>query len=157
VIPAIPAASGTAVIPAVPASSDELQVADSVGNTWDRVGAALEQSQIGKISERDPGWKTYTVMVAPQKDAAPAPAAPAPPEEHHWYSRILHPFGGKSDRNASSATPGAASEVKIKVKADVNGSRIIVNAGSSDAQAAAAAQRVVGTLRDLLTQQASGK
>src|SRR5262249_4324222 len=126
-------------------------------NTWDRIGAALEQSQVGKITERDPGWKTYTVMVSPQKDAPAAPAAaPAPPKEHHWYSRILHPFSG----GGSSSPPppsGADSEVKIKVKADPVGARVLVRATAEDAQSAAAAQRVVSTLRDLLMQQATTK
>src|SRR4051812_19733342 len=65
-----------------------LRVADSAEHTWQRVGLALERAQVGTISARDAGTHSYTVEVAGL--SAPA-AAPAPAEEHHWYSRILHP------------------------------------------------------------------
>jgi len=141
------AASSTAASSATPPqmspSGDSLHVADSVGHAWTRVGLALERAQVGTISERNETAHSYTLDVEGLK--ASAPAAPA---EHHWYSRIMHPFGGGS---GSSASPAVSGHLTVTVSADGDGARVDVSGASGDANAAEAARRVLNALRERLS------
>jgi len=140
------AASSTAASSAPPQMSpggDSLHVADSVGHAWTRVGLALERAQVGTISERNETAHSYTLDVEGLK--ASAPAAPA---EHHWYSRIMHPFGGGS---GSSASPAVSGHLTVTVSADGDGARVDVSGASGDANAAEAARRVLNALRERLS------
>ena len=134
-----PAASSTV------ASGSGLRVADSVGHTWQRVGLALERAQVGTISARDEAAHSYSVDVAGLAVAA----APAPAEEHHWYSRILHPFGGgKSSPKAGAPVSGS---VSIRVSADGDAARVDVQGAAGDASSDEAARRVLAVLRERLS------
>lgn len=141
------AASSTAASSATPPqmspSGDSLHVADSVGHAWTRVGLALERAQVGTISERNETAHSYTLDVEGLK--ASAPAAPA---EHHWYSRIMHPFGGGS---SGSASPAVSGHLTVTVSADGEGARVDVSGASGDANAAEAARRVLNALRERLS------
>jgi uncharacterized lipoprotein len=128
-------------------SGSGLRVADSADHTWQRVGLALERAQVGTISARDPGAHSYTVEVAGLTAAA---ATPAPAEEHHWYSRILHPFGGGSS-GAKSSTSAVSGNVVVKVTADGDAARVDVEAAGTDGTSAEAARRVLAVLRDRLS------
>ena len=123
-----------------------LRVSDSADHTWQRVGLALERAQVGTISARDAGAHSYTVEVA----GLSAPAAPAPAEEHHWYTRIMHPFGGGGSKTATS-TP-VSGNVTVRVSAEGNdAARVDVEGASSDATSAEAARRVLAVLRERLS------
>jgi uncharacterized lipoprotein len=124
-----PAASSTV------ASGNGLRVADSPQHTWQRVGLALERAQVGTISSRDESSRSYTVEVS----GLAAPAAPAVGEEHHWYSRILHPFGGGSS-SAKSAAP-VSGNVTVRVSSDGEAARVDVEGATSDSTSAEAARR----------------
>jgi len=141
------AASSTAASSATPPQMspgvDSLHVADSVGHAWTRVGLALERAQVGTISERNETAHSYTLDVEGLK--ASAPAAPA---EHHWYSRIMHPFGGGS---GGSASPAVSGHLTVTVSADGDGARVDVSGASGDANAAEAARRVLNALRERLS------
>ena len=136
------AATSSSAPPQVSPSGDSLHVADSVGHAWTRVGLALERAQVGTISERNEAAHSYTLDVEGLKAAAPAPA------EHHWYSRIMHPFGGGSSSSSSTAVSG---HLTVTVTADGDGSRVEVSGGAGDASANEAARRVLSALRERLS------
>lgn len=125
-------------------SGDSLRVADSVGHTWTRVGIALERAQVGTISERNEAAHTYTLEVAGLKASTPAPAP-----EHHWYTRIMHPFGGGS--SGASTSTAVSGHLSVTVTADGDGARVEVTGQSGDASAAEAARRVINALRERLS------
>ena len=136
-------AATSATPPQMSPSGDSLHVADSVGHAWTRVGLALERAQVGTISERNETAHSYTLDVEGLK--ASAPAAPA---EHHWYSRIMHPFGGGS---SGSTSPAVSGHLTVTVSADGDGARVDVSVASGDANAAEAARRVLNALRERLS------
>jgi len=129
--------------PQVSPGGDSLHVADSVGHAWTRVGLALERAQVGTISERNEAAHSYTLDVAGLK--ASAPAAPA---EHHWYTRVMHPFGGGSSSGSATAVSG---HLTVTVTSDGDGARVEVSGTSGDASAAEAARRVLSALRERLS------
>ncbi len=135
-------AAQTAVGSAPPAAAlggGVLHIADNVDHAWQRVGLALERAQAGTISARDAAAHTYTLEVSGLQ--AP-PAAPAP-TEHHWYSRILHPFGGGS-RHVADSGP-VSGKLTVTVSADGDGARVEVNGPEE------AARRVLNILRERLS------
>lgn len=142
------AATPSSAPPAVAIAGETLRVADSVDHTWQRVGLAMERAQLGEISARDPQSHSYTLEVAGLRAAAPVPA----PEEHHWYSRILHPFGGdKSSSDSSASAPPVNGHLNVKVTADGDGARVEVEGPANDAAASEAARRVLQALRERLS------
>jgi len=130
--------------PQVSLSGDSLHVPDSVAHAWTRVGLALERAQVGTISERNEAAHSYTLEVAGLRAAAPVPAA-----EHHWYSRILHPFGGGGSK--AEAAPPVSGHLTVTVSADGEGARVDVAGASGDTSAAEAARRVLNALRERLS------
>jgi uncharacterized lipoprotein len=131
--------------PPVSVSGDSLHVSDSVGHAWTRVGLALERAQVGTISERNEAAHSYTLEVA----GLTASPTPAPTPEHHWYTRILHPFGGGSSGGTSSAK--VSGHLTVTVSADGDGARVEVAGASGDSSAAEAARRVISALRERLS------
>jgi uncharacterized lipoprotein len=117
-----------------------LRIADNVDHAWQRVGIALERSQAGTISARDATAHTYTVEVAGLRATAPATA----PAEHHWYTRILHPFGGGA-KSANADTGPVSGNLTVTVSADGDGARVEVNGPEE------AARRVLEILRERLS------
>jgi uncharacterized lipoprotein len=157
---AAPASAATAapaatVPPAVVLTSNNgLHVADSVDHAWQRVGLALERAQVGTISARDAAGHSYTVDVSGLTATAAAPAPGAPAAEHHWYSRILHPFGDDSDKSAHATSADAhpvSGRLVVKVSADGDGARVDVEGAAGDSFANDAAQRVLEVLRERLS------
>lgn len=117
-----------------------LRIADNVDHAWQRVGIALERSQAGTISARDAKAHTYTVEVAGLR----APAQPAASTEHHWYTRILHPFGGGA-KSANTDTGPVSGNLTVTVSSDGDGARVEVNGPEE------AARRVLEILRERLS------
>ena len=135
-------AAATAAPPSsITAEGDALHVADSVDNAYQRVGLALERAQIGTISARDAAAHSYAFDFNGSVETAEA--APA---EHHWYSRVLHPFGG--DKAKAQA---AKSALRINVSEDGTGARVSVSGNAEDKAAPAAVQRVLLVLRERLS------
>lgn len=118
-----------------------LRIADNVDHAWQRVGLALERSQAGTISARDATAHTYTVEVSGLRAPAQSDAAPA---EHHWYTRILHPFGGGS-KSANTDTGPVSGNLTVTVSVDGDGARVEVNGPEE------AARRVLAILRERLS------
>ena len=141
------AAAGVSTSPQGAAASpgNELRVADTVGNTWQRVGLALDRAQIGKVSARDEATHSYVLDFS----GAVASEETAPPE-HHWYSRILHPFGG-GNSNDSPKTQQVTVGLRININEDAGGARISVVGNSIDKSAPDAARRVIEILRERLS------
>jgi uncharacterized lipoprotein len=123
-------------------TGDGLHVADSPEHTWQRVGLALERAQVGTISARDESSRSYTVEVAGLGE--PAPAA----EEHHWYTRVLHPFGGGGNK---AKAPPVSGHLTVRVAEDKSGAKVSVEGDSSDSATATAARRVLEVLRERLS------
>lgn len=140
--PAAPSTSGRvgSAPPSGMIGSGDLHIADNVDHAWQRVGLALERSQAGTISARDATAHTYTIEVSGLR----APAPPDMPAEHHWYTRILHPFGGGS-KPASADSGPVSGNLTVTVSADGDGARVEVNGPE------AAAHRVLEILRERLS------
>jgi uncharacterized lipoprotein len=136
-------ASSNAAPPAVSVAADatELHVADTVDSTWQRVGLALERAQLGKVTSKDDASRSYAFEFNGSVDAG---AEPAP--EHHWYTRVLHPFGG--DKAKAHAVTSA---LRVNVSEDVGGARVSIVGGADDKAAAAAARRLAEALRERLS------
>ncbi|HEY2396770.1 MAG TPA: hypothetical protein VGH81_12465 [Rudaea sp.] len=143
---AAPAVAPAAVSAAPPAISGvsvagtDLHVTDTVANTWQRVGLAIERAQIGTLSARDENSRTYTLAFDSTVET------PAAESEHHWYTRILHPFGG-----GKAKTEKVARALTVRVSDDAGGARVSVEGDMSDKATAEAARRVVQVLRDRLS------
>jgi uncharacterized lipoprotein len=137
--PAMAQTSTASVSPPVDAAA-ELHVADTVENTYQRLGLALDRAEIGKVTSRDEATRSYTL------DFSGAVTMTAAPQEHHWYSRVLHPFGGGS--NAEAKTQQVTSALRVSVIDDTGGSRISVSGIPGDPSASAAARRVIEVLRE---------
>ena len=135
--PATPSAAPPAA--AVVADVTELHVSDTVDSTWQRVGLALERAQLGKITSKDDAARSYAFEFNGPVDAAPAP-------EHHWYTPVLHPFGG--DKPKASVVTSA---LRVNVSEDSGGARVDVVGNPNDAAAAAASRRLIAVLRERLS------
>ncbi|MBS0581549.1 MAG: hypothetical protein JSS42_00420 [Proteobacteria bacterium] len=144
--PAAASAAGVSSAPPSAAASvsaaTDLHVADTVDNTYQRVGLALERAQLGKVASKDDAAHSY----AYDFDGAITTRAAAP-QEHHWYSRILHPFGGGD--KAEAQTVKAA--LRVNVGDDAGGARVNVVPAAGDKSAEAAAQRLAAVLRERLS------
>ncbi|MEP6484869.1 MAG: hypothetical protein ABJB01_10490 [Rudaea sp.] len=138
--PASVSASGSNVA----LTGNGLHVTDSVEHTWQRVGIALDRAQLGTVSERNESARSYTLEVSGLR-AAPAPEA----TEHHWYTRVLHPFGGGKSSTVN-AQP-VSGRLTVKVISDGDGSRVDVEGAANDSSASEAARRVLDALRERLS------
>ena len=141
--PATPSSSGRvgSAPPSGLTGGGNLHIADNVDHAWQRVGLALERSGAGTISARDASAHTYTIEVTGLR--APAQLADAP-AEHHWYTRILHPFGGGSKPANANRGP-VSGNLTVTVSADRDGARVEVNGPEE------AAHRVLEILRERLS------
>ena len=125
--------------PAASVDSTDLHVADTVDSTWQRVGLALERSQLGKVTSKDETARSYAFEFNSTVEAGPAP-------ERHWYTRVLHPFGGDKPKAQS-----VKSALRVSVSADNGGARVTVDGDASDNAAAGAAHRLLEALRERLS------
>ena len=123
-------------------SGDGLHISDTPDHAWQRVGLALERAQVGTISARDQSARSYSVEVSGLGEAAPAA------EEHHWYTRVLHPFGGGGTKAKPQTVSG---HLTVRVSEDKGGAKISVEGDSSDSATATAARRVLEVLRERLS------
>ena len=121
----------------------DLHIADSVDNAYQRVGLALDRLQLGKVASKDDAAHSYAYDFE-----GTVTSKPAAPQEHHWYSRILHPFGGGGDK---AETQSVKSALRVNVTQDAGGSRVSVVPAPGDKSGEAAAQRVIAALRDRLS------
>lgn len=137
------AASVGSAPPTTAAGPVDLHVADTVDNAYQRVGLALERAQLGKVASKDDAAHSY----AYDFDGA-VTTKPAAAQEHHWYSRILHPFGGGGDK---AQTQNVKAALRVNVSEDAGGARVSVVAAPGDKSGEAAAQRVIAALRERLS------
>jgi uncharacterized lipoprotein len=138
---AAPPAAVSSVPPAISGVSvagADLHVADTVQNTWQRVGLALERAQVGSVSARDEAAHTYTLNFSGTVETKPD-------GETHWYSKVLHPFGG------DSKTEQIQRQLTVRVADDSGGAKVSVEGDTSDKSTADAARRVVEVLRERLS------
>lgn len=145
---ATPAPSASSVGSAPPEavlSQGALHVADTVDHTWMRVGLALERAQVGTITGRDEAAHSYAVEVSGLR---PAPAA-EPHEKRHWYSRILHPFGGGRHQPQSGEGQPVSGKLSVVVSADGDGARVQVS-GAPGTDSSEASRRLLEVLRSRL-------
>jgi len=139
--PAAAPASAPPAIAGVSTGSTDLHVADSVPNTWARVGLALERAQLGALSARDESAHTYTLDFS-------ATLETKADGEHHWYTRVLHPFGGGDETKTQQITR----KLTVRVSEDAGGARVDVQGdGSTDKETMDAARQVAKVLRERLT------
>ncbi|HZX89064.1 MAG TPA: hypothetical protein VFE67_00370 [Rudaea sp.] len=138
--PAAPPSSTPPPIAVASTGSTDLHVADTVPNTWTRVGLALERAQLGALSGRDANAHTYTLDFS-------ATLATNAEGEHHWYTRVLHPFGGGDETKTQQVTR----RLTVRVAEDAGGARVDVQGDATDKETMAAARHVAQVLRERLT------
>jgi uncharacterized lipoprotein len=114
-------------------SSEEFVVEDSVESTWTRVGLALERSGAANIESRDAKAYSYEVRTS---GTTRKPAG--------WFKRAIT-FGKSSGKQVR--TPIA---LRVRVVDAANGSKVLVEGGSSDASREAA-RRVLEALRQRMS------
>lgn len=132
------AAAGVTSAPVVAAtpgavlSGQGLSVADTVANTWNRVGLALQRSGVATILSRDEGGYTYAVETTGQTVERPG-----------WFKRAI-----TLGRAGNKVT--ARVQLTVRVSAEGEGSRVSVE-GSGDDAARDAARSLLQALRDRLS------
>ena len=120
-IASAPAAAPPAVAgPGVVASGDGLVVADTVENTFRRVGLALERSGAARILGSDAAAHTYNVETTGQTTIKPG-----------WFKRAIT-FGQAGTKVTAKVQLG------VSVETDGNGSRVRVSGGTDEASREAA-------------------
>ncbi|MBS0590178.1 MAG: hypothetical protein JSR65_06020 [Proteobacteria bacterium] len=147
VVPGAPSASPENVSnsagvtpPSVAGGASDLHVADSVENTYQRVGLALERAQLGKVASKDDAAHSYAYDFDGAVVVQPAAQA------HHWYSRVLHPFGGDKAK-----AQNVKASLRVNVSEEAGGSRVEVVSTPGDKAAETAAQQLLATLRERLS------
>lgn len=118
----------------------DLHVADTVPNTWTRVGLALERAQLGALSARDENAHTYTLDFS-------ATLETKADGEHHWYTRVLHPFGGGDTAKTEQVTR----RLTVRVAEDAGGARVTVSGDGTDKETMDAARHVAKVLSERLS------
>lgn len=114
------AAPPTAAGPGVIASGDGLVVADTVDNTFRRVGLALERSGAARILGSDAAAHTYNVETTGQTTIKPG-----------WFKRAIT-FGQAGTKVTAKVQLG------VSIETDGNGSRVRVSGGTDEASREAA-------------------
>jgi uncharacterized lipoprotein len=128
-----PADGVPAIAPGVTSGGDGLIVADTVGNTWSRVGLALERSGKATIQSRDESAHTYEIRASGQTTKPPG-----------WFKRTIT-FGKAGGKQVSSPVP-----LNIRVSEEGAGSKVSVE-GTSDEAGQSAARAVLDALRERLS------
>ena len=137
---AAPAAGAPRVTPppailspdAAAVANEGLQVADTVANTWNRVGVALEGSEVATIQSRDEDSHSYQI-VTQAETIQPA-----------GRLKRMASFGKAGDKKI--LTPIA---LRVNVVAVADGSKVTID-GAASASSTAAAKKVLDTLRQRL-------
>lgn len=112
---------------------DTMQVADSVQNTWRRVGLALERSGIASIQSRDEVARTYEISTQAKQVRSPG-----------WFKRVVT-LGMARDQKVS--TPVL---LRVRVSGEDGASKVTIegaNSGAGDT----AAREVLETLRQRMS------
>lgn len=122
-IAAPPMSAGTSL------GGDALQVADTLANTWVRVGLALERSGVATIQARDEATRSYDIRTTGQKTRKPG-----------WLKRVVT-LGMAGDKKV--ATPVA---LRVVVGGSDGASTVSVQGAATESDTNAARQ-VLDTLR----------
>lgn len=127
-VAAPPAVAG----PGVVASGDGLVVADTLENTYRRVGLALERSGAARVLGSDAATHAYSVETTGQTTIKPG-----------WFKRAIT-FGQAGTKVTAKVPLG------VNVEAGANGSRVTVTGGGDEASREAA-QALLMVLRERLS------
>lgn len=119
--------------PGVALGGDGLHVADTIENTWSRVGLALERSGAAVILSRDEAGRTYTVETTGQTTTKPG-----------LLKRVI-----TLGRAANKTTAKVQLTVRVTSNA-ANASTVSVEGADSEASRSAA-QALLATLRERLS------
>jgi uncharacterized lipoprotein len=129
------AAPGTAPGAAAPPAMlgpDGLHVPDSVDSTWNRVGLAIERSGAATILARDEGQRTFDVQTAGQVVEKPG-----------WFKKTI-------TLGMARGKTTAQVNLKLRVAAEGDGSKVTVE-GANDDASREAAQALLSTLKSRLS------
>ena len=138
------APAGTAAPAAVPGSApgsaappamlgpDGLHVLDSVDSTWNRVGLAIERSGAATIVARDEAQRTFDVQTTGQVVQKPG-----------WFKKAITLGMAKGKTTAQV-------NLKLRIAAEGDGSKVTVE-GASDDASREAAQALLSTLKSRLS------
>ncbi len=115
------------------AGGDTMQVADSLQNTWRRVGLALERSGVASIQSRDEASRTYEISTQARQVRSPG-----------WFKRVVT-LGMARDQKVS--TPVL---LRVRVSGEDGASKVTVEGANSSA-GDTAARDVLQTLRQRMS------
>ncbi|HEY0232683.1 MAG TPA: hypothetical protein VGC55_15655 [Dokdonella sp.] len=124
--------AGVAAAGGVTIGGDSLGIADSVENTWSRVGLALERSGAAKILGRDEASRTYTVQTTGQTTTRPG-----------WFKRAI-------TLGMASGKTTAQVQLTVRVSAEGNTSKVGIE-GATDEASQDAARALLAMLRQRLS------
>ena len=122
----------TAAPSAVVIAGDTLHVADTVDSTWNRIGLAMEHSGAATILARDEAGRTYDVQTAEQVVSKPG-----------WFKKAI-------TLGMAKGTTTAQVRLKLRVMAEGDGSKVVVE-GATDDGSKAAAQALLATIKQRLS------
>lgn len=114
-------------------AGDGLQVADSLANTWRRVGLALERSGVATIQSRDETARTYEINTVGKKTSSPG------------FMKKVVTLGMAKDKSVRSAVG-----LRVRISGSDGASKVIVEGAAGEAGANAARQ-VLETLRQRMS------
>jgi uncharacterized lipoprotein len=130
--PLVPPAAAPPMSAAASLGGDGLQVADTLANTWVRVGLALERSGIATIQARDEAARSYEIRATGQKTRRPG-----------LLKRVVT-LGMAGDKTV--ATPV---NLRVVVSGSDGASKVTVQGAATESDTSAARQ-VLDTLRQRL-------
>lgn len=122
----------TTIPSGVQIGGDGLQVADSVENTWTRVGLALERSGVATLLSRDEVGRAYAVETTGQTTAKAS-----------WWKRAV-------TLGLAGSKVTAKVQLTVRVSGDGAGSRVTVE-GAADDASREAARSLLATLRQRMS------
>lgn len=114
-------------------AGDGLKVADTLANTWHRVGLALENSGVATIQSRDEATLTYEISAVGKQTSSPG------------FMKKVVTLGMAKDKSVSS-TVG----LRVRITGSNGASNVIVEGAAGEAGTNAARQ-VLDTLRKRLS------
>ncbi|MBL0164267.1 MAG: hypothetical protein IPP82_11700 [Xanthomonadales bacterium] len=114
-------------------AGDGLQIADSLANTWNRVGLALERSGVATIQSRDETARTYDISAVGKKTRSPG------------FLKKVVTLGMARDKSVSSPVG-----LRVRVSGSDGASKVSVEGAAGEAGANAARQ-VLESLRQRMS------
>ena len=127
--PSMPPAAAPPMSATTLAGGEGLTVADTLANTWRRIGLALERSGAATIQARDEAGRSYEIQTTGQATRSPG-----------WFKRAIT-LGMARDKKVSTPV-----SLRVRVSGSEGASLVTVEGAATESDSTAARQ-VLDTLR----------